>query len=195
MDLPSSFILDFKWIGNLNVDLSALLLSEKEKILDEADFVFYSSRNRSIPFDQNKFVSRRQWIEHTNPASLDQSVELLSDDYIDSDELYSDYCSEYLKVSLLKVRPEISKILFMASIYDFDSNFHFGLTEDCQIELLAKGTLAPFASYNMIPIISKVPNAKAIVFAELSRSNHKWCFQIIEESFSEGLQAIVEKYC
>ncbi len=166
MDFPSSFILSFKWMGNLNVDLSALLLTEKGILADEGDFVYYNSRTRSIPFNHNRFVSKCQWILETNPTSLDQSVELLKDDFIDYSEQYSEYCSEYLKVTPSNVRPEISKIIFVASIYDISQYFHFGLIEDCQIEILHVGTLAPVASENMMSILSKTPDTKAMVFAE-----------------------------
>ncbi|MDE6562207.1 MAG: TerD family protein [Muribaculaceae bacterium] len=193
MESQESFILELDWIGNLNIDLSALLVTEDGKILDEADFVYYNSRNRAMPYENSRFKTRRQWIEQTHPTSFDGSVELLAEDILYCE--YSDYCSENLKISLSKVRHNITRIKIIASIYDASSNFHFEDIRKCNVCLLDEETLTPFASYNLLPIFKRNSNAKAILFAELLMTDSgKWNINILEDSFTEGLSEVVNKY-
>lgn len=197
IDTHLSFILELKWIGEINIDLSAMLLSGDGKINEKADFVFYNSLNRSIPFDSNRFKTKRQWKDRTVPVSLDHSVEFMAEENSDSDYFEdSDYCSEYIKVSLSKIRPTITQIKFIASIYDFSSGIKFGDLKKCIVNLIDVDTSTTFSSYDLTSLFHDHPHADSIVFSEiLKHDNGNWDISILEESFIGGLPAVVERYC
>ena len=74
------------WKSGADLDASAFLLGEDGVILDDGDFVFYNSDNRSESFDRQKFGNKRKWREETVPVSVDGSVVGSADDLGDDDE-------------------------------------------------------------------------------------------------------------
>ena len=98
------------WKSGADLDASAFLLGEDGVILEDGDFVFYNSDNRSEAFDRQKFGNKRKWREETVPVSIDGSVVGSSDDLGDDDE--GEDANEEMHVDLSKVNSKISEIVF-----------------------------------------------------------------------------------
>lgn len=109
----SKFHISFAWEGMVDVDFSALLLN-REGLLDKAsDFVFYNSECRTKPFIREQHRTLSHWRASTTPMTEDGSVIM-----IEEDAPFLDCCSESFLVNTHLISPDISEILFVASIYD-----------------------------------------------------------------------------
>lgn len=100
-----------KWDGDTDLDLSAFLVGEDGLIMDDADFVYYGSLNRSEPFSKEKFGNKNAWKERTLPMSADGSVRGAHD------ERKGGGNAEQLNVTLNKINNKITEIVFCATIF------------------------------------------------------------------------------
>ena len=84
---------DLNWKSGADLDASAFLIGEDGLISDDADFVFYNSKNRANPetgeFEPfNKVIhgNKKNWQNNTIPISADGSVLGSADDLGDDEE-------------------------------------------------------------------------------------------------------------
>lgn len=103
------------WNGdaNLDLDLFAVLLDKDGKLIDDRDFVFYNSENRTEPYTPNKWHNRNIWRDRTLPISVDGSVYAIGEPIDENDDW-----GEGMFVYLFKTRPEIHEIKFILAVYD-----------------------------------------------------------------------------
>ena len=105
-----------------DLDASAFLLGEDGVILNDADFVYYNSDNRSEQYDRQKFGNKKKWRDSTVPVSKDGSVVGSIDDLgegEDDDENIDmeTESSEEMHVDLSKVDSKITEIVFCVTVY------------------------------------------------------------------------------
>ncbi len=95
-----------------DIDAFTFLCGDEGMILDDANLVFYNSKNREVPFDKAVFGNMRRWMSQTRPMSADGAV-------IAS---FPQYYGDVVNVNLDKVDPSVSEIVFAAALYDGDRN-------------------------------------------------------------------------
>lgn len=101
-----------------NVDLMAILLAGENTLVDEADFVFYNSKNRTIKFDPNIFKNRRVWMNTTSIMSEDGSIILHQDFPVENEDMYLLSDSDLIQANLKQTAKYIDKVAICLSIYD-----------------------------------------------------------------------------
>lgn len=133
----------FNWKPEVNLDASAFLVNEKGKIIDEADFVFYNSSNRSLPYDSSKFGNKTNWRNATAPTNFDGSVMGVPDNLVD-------YDGEILHVDLSRVRTEVKEIMFCLSLFCEQCRVNsFRGIESPGILIMNEKTVEELCSYNI----------------------------------------------
>lgn len=86
------YFVEFEIRNGLESDIYALLLKGDE-LLDDGDFVYYNSPNRTEPFNVSLHGNKRKWMERTMPMSSDGSI-IIGGDY-GGDDNYEDLSDEY----------------------------------------------------------------------------------------------------
>lgn len=134
------------WNSNtgLTLDLFGFLLDKGRKLVDEGDLVYYNSRNRTEPFDQNKWCTRKQWIDCTLPVSVDGSVYGIMDSFYDDT-----HCGEGMFIDLFKTREEIHTILFALAVYDDDGSRTLRGINDIEVSLCRDEFSEPAMDYRI----------------------------------------------
>lgn len=193
--VDSPILLTLKYCGNMNIDLSSLLLTKEGLISEEGNFVFYNSKFRTKPFDRKQFRNISHWRESTSPISADGAVEVISDEILRDSCDISDYCIECMMVTLSKIRNDIDRIIFTVSGYYFDTYHNFGNLTECIVEIFDKQSMRLLTSCNLLPIIGKYQDNNAIVFCELSRrGKQSWHIKFLYEAYKGGLGQIINTY-
>ena len=91
----------FEFEGFVDIDITALCLGENNKIINDADFVYYNSKERGdihtlkvIPYDCNKFQNQLKWKEVTSPVDRHQLVWVNNTDEcpVEDQNEFIDYC-------------------------------------------------------------------------------------------------------
>ena len=179
----SKIQVDFKWDSDADLDASAFLLGEDGVILDDADFVYYKSNNRSEEYDRKQFGSKANWRENTIPVSFDRSV------LGSADDLGGEDAGETMHVELDKVRPEITEIVFCVTIYGDES---FKDVKDPQIVIIDEDSDEVLCKYDLKEHFS---SETAVVAGSLVlNEDGEWEFEAIGKGYDGGLQTLVDMY-
>ncbi len=179
----SKIQVDLNWDSDADLDASAFLLGEDGVIVDDADFVYYKSNNRTEPYDRKKFGSKAKWREETVPMSQDGSV------LGSADDLGGEDSGETMHVELSKVRPEISEIVFCVTIYGDET---FKDVKNPQIVIVNEETDEVLCEYNLKEHFS---SETAVVAGSLVlNEDGEWEFEAIGKGYDGGLQTLVEMY-
>jgi stress response protein SCP2 len=176
----SSFLVLLLWDNNLlDIDLSAMLLTQENKILGDNYFVFYNSHCRTI--DGCSLLLPLSKSRQDRPCDPDTSVVEIEFE-LESDY---DYCSDGFVVNLNKVRPEIQEILFVASVYDT----RFSFKGDFGIIILKDNKIVFEEHYS-----EKFEDCNALETIKIRRAKDGWFVDSIGAGYHNGLQAVIEKY-
>ncbi|MBD5239142.1 MAG: TerD family protein [Bacteroidales bacterium] len=179
----SKIQVDLKWDSDADLDASAFLLGEDGVILDDADFVYYKSNNRSEEYDRKQFGSKANWRENTIPVSFDRSV------LGSADDLGGEDAGETMHVELDKVRPEITEIVFCVTIYGDES---FKDVKDPQIVIIDEDSDEVLCKYDLKEHFS---SETAVVAGSLVlNEDGEWEFEAIGKGYDGGLQTLVDMY-
>lgn len=171
------------WEGENDLDASTFLVGEDGVIEDDANFVYYNSSKRSEDFDRTKFGNKNAWRAQTRPMSADGSV-LGSIDERDGGS------TEKVSVELSKVAPNVSEIVFCASI--FDEGKTFGDVESPYISIVNDDNGEELCRYTLNEQFS---GETALVAGSLSvNEDGDWEFKAEGRGILGGLQALVELY-
>lgn len=183
---------ELTWKSGADLDASAFLLGEDGVIVDDADFVFYNSANRTEPFDRQKFGNKKKWMAATAPISFDLSVKGAIDDLGEGDEESED-AGETMYVDLDKVRPEVTEIVFCVTIYrDADDNVTFKDVRDPQIVISNDADGEELCAFNLSQEFS---SETAVVAGALKlNAEGEWEFEAIGKGYNGGLQTLVDLY-
>ena len=179
------------WKSGADLDASAFLLGEDGVILEDGDFVFYNSDNRSEAFDRQKFGNKRKWREETVPVSVDGSVVGSSDDFGDDDE--GEDANEEMHVDLSKVNSKISEIVFCVTIYHGDEQgTTFGSVRDPYISIINDEDGEELCRY---ALNEKFKTETAVVAGSLvCNEEGEWSFVAQGKGYEGGMQTLIDIY-
>ncbi len=179
------------WKSGADLDASAFLLGEDGVILEDGDFVFYNSENRSEPFDRQKFGNKRKWRDETVPVSIDGSVVGSPDDLGDDDE--GEDANEEMHVDLSKVNSKISEIVFCVTIYHGDEQgTTFGSVRDPYISIINDEDGEELCRY---ALNEKFKTETAVVAGSLiCNEDGEWSFEAQGKGYDGGMQTLIDIY-
>ncbi len=153
---------------DFDLDASACLLNDKKKIPAEGYFVFYN-----------------------NPKSADGSCYSTGDDRTGGNSEEGD--DEQIIVDLTKIDPQVTSIVFCASIYEAEERRqNFGQVQNSYIRICNSDTGEEIFKYELCEDFSI---ETAVEFGRLYLHNGNWKFEAMGVGSNDGLQGIVNKYC
>lgn len=171
------------WNSDADLDASTFLCGDEGVILDDAGFVFYNSENREQPFDRAVYGNKRRWMAETRPMSGDGAVLGSIDDR-------SGASGEIIDVDLDKVDPQISEIVFVASIHDEDKTF--GDVKDAFISVVNAETNEELCRYELNETFTK---ETALAVAKLIVNEEgDWEFEAIGTGHVGGIETLIDIY-
>lgn len=171
------------WNSDADLDASTFLCGDEGVILDDAGFVFYNSENREQPFDRAVYGNKRRWMAETRPMSGDGAVLGSIDDR-------SGASGEIIDVDLDKVDPQISEIVFVASIHDEDKTF--GDVKDAFISVVNAETNEELCRYELNETFTK---ETALAVAKLIVNEEgDWEFEAIGTGHIGGIETLIDIY-
>lgn len=151
--------------NDFDLDASCFLLSERNKVRSDSDFIFYN-----------------------NLKSNCGSVIHMGDNRTGGDE--GD--DEEISIDLKKIPNEVEKVAFAASIYDADSrNQNFGMVSNAYIRVVNRDTGREVARFDLSENASV---STAMIFGEVYRSNGEWKFRAVGHGSNGGLYQIAKDY-
>lgn len=192
--------IDLNWKSGADLDASAFLIGEDGLIQDDADFVYYNSKNRANPetgelepFDRNIHGNKKHWQNSTVPVSADGSVLGSADDLGDGDEEEGEEAGETMHVDLAKVGPKIQEIIFCVTIYHGDKDgVTFGAVREPSITISNEDTGEELCRYNLK---EKFSTETAVEAAKLvCNEDGEWEFEAVGEGHDGGMQTLIDIY-
>lgn len=187
----NNLTVELGWKSGADLDASAFLLGEDGVILEDGDFVFYNSDNRSEPFDRQKYGNKRKWREETVPVSIDRSV-LGSPDDLGDDEGGED-ANEEMHVDLSKVNSKITEIVFCVTIYHGDeTGTTFGDVRSPYISIINDEDGEELCRY---ALNEKFKTETAVVAGSLlCNEEGEWSFEAQGKGYEGGMQTLIDIY-
>jgi tellurium resistance protein TerD len=150
---------------DFDLDASAFMLNDTDKVVNENDFVFYK-----------------------NLTSSDGSVEHTGDNKTGA----GDGDDEQLKVDLSKVSADVTKVAFTVTIHEADARRqNFGQVRNAFIRVVNAETNEELARYDLSEDAS---TETAMNFGELYKHNGEWKFRAVGQGYAGGLAALCENY-
>ena len=182
-----------------DLDVSAFLLSENGKVINENYLVFYNSELRVLPsniytiepYNPQKYPNREKDFRlNTRPVDPDFAVHGSIDD---TDGLTSDGGDdENLNIDLKRVSMQVKEIVIVASIYEYDiRKQNFGQVDDSYISIYDEANENMLFKYELNEDFS---TCTAIEFCRIYRRGADWKVQATGIGHNDGLNNLVSKY-
>ncbi|MEU6341318.1 TerD family protein [Streptomyces sp. NPDC046977] len=150
---------------DFDLDASALLVDADSKVVSDKHFIFF-----------NNLKSPEGSVEHTGDNLTGEGE---GDD-------------EQVKVNLVTVPAEVSKIVFPVSIYDAESRQQsFGQVRNAFIRVVNQADNNELARYDLTEDAS---TETAMVFGELYRNGAEWKFRAVGQGYASGLRGIAQDF-
>jgi len=167
----ANFFVGLDWPTNpqasdaFDIDGSCFLLSEKNRVRDNQDFIFYNQRQ-----------------------DADQSVYLLED----NDQLQFSRGKTGFGVDLTRMPAEISRVVFCLTLHNAEEKQQsFSMLDWLSLNLVDQETLTEIAAFRCEQELNK---ETAILCGELYRYNQEWKFKAIGQGYNNGLGALAENF-
>ena len=150
---------------DFDLDASAFLLKEGDKVRSDADFIFY-----------NQLKSPDGSVEHKGDNLTGEGE---GDD-------------EVIKVDLSRVPPEVQKISVAVTIHEAESRRqNFGMVSNAFIRVVNGADNSEIARYDLSEDAS---TETAMVFGEVYRRGNEWKFKAVGQGFQGGLGPLARNY-
>ena len=151
--------------ADFDLDASAFLLTQQDKVRGEHDFIFYNQTR-----------------------SVDGSVEHTGDNRTGA----GDGDDEALKINLALVPADIQKIAITVTIHDAESRRqNFGQVQNAFIRVVNDQTQNEIVRFDLNEDYS---TETAMIFGELYRHNGEWKFRAVGQGYQGGLKAMCHQY-
>ena len=151
--------------ADFDLDASAFLLTQQDKVRGEHDFIFYNQTR-----------------------SVDGSVEHTGDNRTGA----GDGDDEALKINLALVPTDIQKIAITVTIHDAESRRqNFGQVQNAFIRVVNDQTQNEIVRFDLNEDYS---TETAMIFGELYRHNAEWKFRAVGQGYQGGLKAMCHQY-
>ena len=182
-----------------DLDVSAFMLDEKGKLLNDNYLVFYNSELRVLPenifkiepYNSTQYPNKeRDYRLKTRPVDPDFSVHGSIDDT--SGEVSEGGDDENMNIDLNRVSKDIKEIIIVASIYEYDvRNQNFGQVDDSYISIYDENSNTELYKFELNEDYSI---CTAIEFCRIYRRGVDWKVQAIGKGHPDGLNSLVSKY-
>ena len=150
---------------DFDLDASAFLLKDGDKVRSDADFIFY-----------NQLKSTDGSVEHTGDNTTGEG---------DGDD-------EVVKVDLSRVPADVQKISVAVTIHDAESRRqNFGMVTNAFIRVVNEANNGELARYDLSEDAS---TNTAMVFGELYRHGEEWKFRAVGQGFDGGLGPLARNF-
>ena len=150
---------------DFDLDASAFLLKEGDKVRADTDFIFY-----------NQLKSPDGSVEHTGDNLTGEGE---GDD-------------EVIKVDLSRVPPEVQKISVAVTIHDAEGRRqNFGMVTNAFIRIVNDAGGAEIARYDLSEDAS---TETAMVFGEVYRNGPEWKFRAVGQGYNGGLGPLARNF-
>ena len=182
-----------------DLDVSAFMLDEKGKLLNDNYLVFYNSELRVLPenifkiepYNSTQYPNReKDYRLKTRPVDPDFSVHGSIDDT--SGEVSEGGDDENMNIDLNRVSKDMKEIIIVASIYEYDvRRQNFGQVDDSYISIYDENSNTELYKFELNEDYSI---CTAIEFCRIYRRGVDWKVQAIGKGHSDGLNSLVSKY-
>ena len=182
-----------------DLDVSAFMLDEKGKLLNDNYLVFYNSELRVLPenifkiepYNSTQYPNReKDYRLKTRPVDPDFSVHGSIDDT--SGEVSEGGDDENMNIDLNRVSKDIKEIIIVASIYEYDvRRQNFGQVDDSYISIYDENSNTELYKFELNEDYSI---CTAIEFCRIYRRGVDWKVQAIGKGHPDGLNSLVSKY-
>ena len=182
-----------------DLDVSAFLLNENGKLLNDNYLVFYNSELRVLPenifkiepYNSTQYPNReKDYRLKTRPVDPDFSVHGSIDDT--SGEVSEGGDDENMNIDLNRVSKDIKEIIIVASIYEYDvRNQNFGQVDDSYISIYDEISNTELYKFELNEDYSI---CTAIELCRIYRRGDDWKVQAIGKGHPDGLNSLVSKY-
>ena len=151
--------------ADFDLDASAFLLTQQDKVRGEHDFIFYN-QTRSVDGS----------VEHTGDNLTGEG---------DGDD-------EAIKINLALVPADIQKIAITVTIHDAElRRQNFGQVQNAFIRVVNDQTQNEIVRFDLNEDYS---TETAMIFGELYRHNGEWKFRAVGQGYQGGLKAMCHQY-
>lgn len=148
-----------------DLDAIAFLLNDSGRVRKDQDFIFFN-----------------------NLKSSDGSVEHVGDNRTGA----GDGDDEVINVDLTRIPPDVSKVVFCATIYEGQARSqNFGQVNNAYIRVVNGVGGAEVARYDLSEDGS---TETAMIFGELYKHNGEWKFRAVGQGFAGGLGPLAASY-
>ena len=180
----SKIKVELGWVEGADLDACAFLVGSDGVIEDDADFVFYGSKNREQPFSRELHGNQNNWKKQTRPMSADGSVLGSIDDLKGG-------TGEEMYVDLDKVGGNISEIYFCTTVFTEGKTFADVVAPFISISNVETGD--ELCCYNLKEQFTA--GETAVVAGKLVvDDNGEWQFEALGEGYEGGMQALIDIY-
>ncbi len=150
---------------NYDLDSSAFMLGSNDRVLDDDYFVFYGQRS-----------SPDNSILHSGDNKTGQG---------DGDD-------EIIHITLSKVNPSVSKIVFVVTINEAkQNNYNFGQVKNAFIRVVNRANNAELVRFELTEYYS---NVTSMVVGALYKHSNEWKFNPIGDGTSDDLEGLCIRY-
>jgi Uncharacterized proteins involved in stress response, homologs of TerZ and putative cAMP-binding protein CABP1 len=184
---------------DFDLDASAFMLGENNKVINDDFLVFYNSEKRVLPnnlmkiepYDASKYPDfREDYIKATRGVSPDWAVYGALDD--DTGGASDGDDDEIIDVDLAKIDNRVKQIVFTVTIHDFEARKqNFGQVRNSYIRIFNKDTNEMIAKYELDEDFSI---ETAVEFGRLYKRGNEWKFEAMGIGYKGGLEYFVTKY-
>jgi tellurium resistance protein TerD len=148
-----------------DLDASAFLLKEGDKVRSDADFIFY-----------NQLKSSDGSVEHTGDNTTGEG---------DGDD-------EAIRVDLNRVPQDVQKISVAVTIHEADTRRqNFGMVANAFIRIVNEANNGEIARYDLSEDAS---TNTAMIFGELYRHGTEWKFRAVGQGYDGGLGPLARNF-
>lgn len=184
---------------DFDLDVSAFMLGENGKVINENYLVYYNSELRVLPnnlynlehYNPSKYPNREQDFRlKTRPVDPDFSIHGSVDDT--SGNVSDGGDDENLNIDLSKISPLVKEIIIVASIYEYDiRKQNFGQVDDSYISIYDENSNSELYKYELNEDFSI---CTAIEFCRIYKRGNEWKVQATGIGHIDGLNNLVVKY-
>lgn len=159
----------FKQKSDVDIDASVLLLNDQGKVANKDDVIFFNHKDHATGC-----------VHHCGDNLVGGTMGGMED-------------SEQILVDLTRVPQNISRIVFVVTIYECISRKqHFGMVEHAYIRIVDKGASETIASYNLT---EDYGGKTSMIVGEIYRHNGAWKFNAIGQPGNDaGISDLVRRY-
>lgn len=186
-------------IYEFDLDVSAFLLGDNGKVINENYLVFYNSELRVLPdqlfsfehYSPSKYPNRENdYRLKTRPVDPDFSVHGSIDDT--SGNVSDGGDDENLNIDLDRVSKQVHEIIIVASIYEHEvRRQNFGQVDDSYISIYDEKQNHMLYKYELSEDFS---TCTAIEFCRIYRRGTEWKVQATGIGHNNGLNGPISKY-